>query len=173
MSNMHQFLEKNFSFGCFFQRHLRYFLIIVKQYICYVLSNSTCDILFIILFLSVCFKYIPYGHIYQINRYNFYANLDASVNVISGHEPSSEMLPSQTQKLECAKTAINTIRLVFYTSSGKFENHLFSFIINYDINLLHTSLDQKKTASPEKNKDLNIQYTKLAYTQVRGICTRK
>ena len=39
-----------------------------------------------------------------LNKYNVNANLDASDNGISGNEPSSEMLTSQSQKLERTKT---------------------------------------------------------------------
>ena len=46
------------------------------------------------------FKYIIHEHLYQLKRYKVDANLDASDKVISGKEPSSEMLTSLGQKLE-------------------------------------------------------------------------
>ena len=50
--------------------------------------------------IIVDFKYITHGPFYSINKYKVDANLDASDNIISSNEPSSEMLTSQSQKIE-------------------------------------------------------------------------
>ena len=60
--------------------------------------------------ISINLKGIYFGIFLYITHVHFYkekyvdANLDASDNVISGNEPSSEMLRSQSQIPEWAKT---------------------------------------------------------------------
>ena len=43
---------------------------------------------------------ITYGYFYKMDIYDVDANLDASDNATSGNEPSTEILISQSQKLE-------------------------------------------------------------------------
>ena len=43
------------------------------------------------------FQYITHVHFYEINEKYVDANLDAPDNAISGNEPTSDMLTSQSQ----------------------------------------------------------------------------
>ena len=54
-----------------------------------------------IIYETFDFMYIPYGHLYITNLNTMSVlNKSASDNVILGNESSSEMLTSQSQKLE-------------------------------------------------------------------------
>ena len=53
--------------------------------------------------MEYIFKYITHVHFY-FKKYNVAANLDALNNVVSVNEPSSEMLTSQSRKLQWAKS---------------------------------------------------------------------
>ena len=46
---------------------------------------------------------LPHEYFYLVNKCNINANSEASDNVITVNEPSSEMLTSRSQKLEWAE----------------------------------------------------------------------
>ena len=52
---------------------------------------------------------VTHIHFYKLKEYNVDTIVDASDNVISGNESTSEMLTSRSKKQECAKTC-NTKR---------------------------------------------------------------